>query len=69
MSVTEDTVTVDRPVHTNPDRALKPGRVTAHVFVPDMNLGDGYLSNVRGLFPAPLVGPLADTELGERVCR
>lgn len=68
MSVTEDTVTVDRPVHTNPDRVLKPGRVTSHVFVPDMNLGDGYLGNVRGLFPAPLVGPLADTDLGERIC-
>ena len=62
VHVSKSAITVDRPVHANPEKhALRLGWPvgSAMLFVPDGGVSEafsngGYLSNTNGLFPAPL---------------
>lgn len=55
VHVTASTLTVDRPVHANPDQQLVASWPQEMTFVPDSTETEGFLRNEFGLFPAPLI--------------
>jgi len=57
VHVAASNLTVDRPVHANPDQQLVATWPQEMTFVPDSTETDGFLCNAFGLFPAPLTLP------------